>query len=141
MDIPCPLDCRLIPFENRRQRPPPKEYQLRRSCRLEIRQTMSDVENKPTDKTETKPAGKPEIKPVAKEETKPAGTPASKAENQEVTAAETKPADKRETKPVGKTENRQAGKGSKRRPFNAKQFSANYESIRWGKGQSQRPKH
>jgi hypothetical protein len=74
---------------------------------------MSDAEIKPAGKPEIKPAGKPEIKPVAKAETKPAA----------------------------KTENRQAGKGSKRRPFNAKQFAANYGSIRWMKGQSQRPKH
>jgi hypothetical protein len=45
------------------------------------------------------------------------------------------------TKPVGVAETRQAGKGSKRRPFIAKQFGGNYETIRLGKGQSQRPKH
>jgi hypothetical protein len=57
------------------------------------------------------------------------------------TTAETKPVDKAETKPAAKMENRQAGKGSKRRPFNAKQFAANHGAIRWSKGQSQRPKH
>jgi hypothetical protein len=100
-------------------------YRLGQSadCRLRLarRQTMSDAE--------IKPAGKTEIKPVAKVENKSAAT----AENKQAAGAETKPA--------GKTENRQAGKGSKRRPFNAKQFAVNYGSIRWSKGQSQRPKH
>jgi hypothetical protein len=70
---------------------------------------------------ETKPAGQAEPKPAVKDVTKPAG--------------------QTETKPVDKAETRQAGKGSKRRPFNAKQFAVNYRSIRWSKGQSQRPKH
>jgi hypothetical protein len=35
---------------------------------------------------------------------------------------------------------RRAGKGSKRRPYKAKQFAANYEAIRWGKRQSKRRK-
>jgi hypothetical protein len=61
-------------------------------------------------------------------ETKPAGQ------------AETKPVDKAESKPAGKMESRQAGKGSKRRPFKAKQYAANYETIHWGKRQSKRPK-
>jgi len=78
-----------------------------------------------------------EIKPVAKAES----NSADKAEGKPVAKAETKLVDKTETKPVGKAETRQAGKGSKRRPFNAKQFAVNYGAIRWGKGQSQRPKH
>jgi hypothetical protein len=69
---------------------------------------------------EIKPTGKAEIKPVDKAETKQAG--------------------KAEIKPVDKPQTRQAGKGSKRRPFKAKQFAANYEAIRWGKAQSNRPK-
>ena len=69
---------------------------------------------------DTKPAGKPEAKPAAK--------------------AETKPADSAENKPVDKAETKQAGKGSKRRPDESKQFAANYEAIRWGKGHSKKPK-
>jgi hypothetical protein len=69
-------------------------------------------------------------------EPEPANKPASKPAE-----AEAKPAAKAETKPVGKVESRQAGKGSKRRPYNAQQFGANYGTIRWSKGQSQRPKH
>ena len=45
-----------------------------------------------------------------------------------------------EIKPAGKAESRQAGKGSKRRPYKAKEFAANYEAIRWGKRQSKRRK-
>jgi hypothetical protein len=62
-------------------------------------------------------------------------------DRQTMSDAATKPVGKAETKPVGVAETRQAGKGSKRRPFNAKQFGGNYETIRLGKGQSQRPKH
>lgn len=100
---------------------------------------MSNAENKPATpskpagKTEPKSANKAEVKPVAKTETKPADTA--------VVNAGVKPADKVESKPIVKAEFRQAGKGSKRRPFNAKQFGANYASIRWSRGQSQRPKH
>jgi len=101
-------------------------------------QTMKNEEIKPAGKTGTKPVGKEvanlagqtETKPVTKvdTDTKSAG----KTENKQAASAETKPA--------GKAESRQAGKGSKRRPFNAKQFSANYETIRWSKGKSKRPK-
>jgi len=86
---------------------------------------MSDAESKTAGKVETKSGIKAGSKPTA---------------NPPVNA-EAKPVDKTETKPVGKVENRQAGKGSKRRPFNAKQFRANYDSIHWNKGQSQRPWH
>ncbi len=78
----------------------------------------------------TKPASTPTPPKV---ETKPADKP--------LTSADATPVEKLETKAVGKAENRQAGKGSKRRPFNARQFGSNYESIRWGKGHSQLPKH
>ena len=54
--------------------------------------------------------------------------------------AEIKPAGKAESKPSDKAESRQAGKGSKRRPYRAKQFAANYEAIRWGRRQSKRRK-
>ena len=77
---------------------------------------------------ELKQAGQAETKPVGKEVAKPASP------------TETKPVDKAASKPTAKTESRQAGKGSKRRPFKAKQFAANYEAIRWGKRQSKRPK-
>jgi hypothetical protein len=76
---------------------------------------------------EIKPAGQAETKSVVKEVTKPAGQ------------TETKPVDKAESKPAGKVETRQAGKGSKRRPFKAKQYAANYEAIRWGKAHSRKP--
>jgi len=100
-------------------------------CRLRLAggQTMSNAETKPAGQAESKPVGKAESKSADKSEVKP------------VAKAEIKPADKAESKPVGKAETRQAGKGSKRRPYNAKQFAVNYRSIRWGKGQSQRPKH
>ena len=65
----------------------------------------------------------------------------SNAEIKPAGNAEPKPVGKTEIKPTGKAETRQAGKGSKRRPYDAKQFGANYGAIRWGKGQSQRPKH
>ena len=52
--------------------------------------------------------------------------------------AEVRPTGKAEIKPVGKAESLQAGKGSKRRPYKAKQFAANYEAIRWGKRQPKR---
>ena len=81
---------------------------------------MSDAETKPADK----PVGKPAVA-----ETKAAGK------------AETAPGKPAEAKPVGKVESRQAGKGSKHRPCNARRFEANYQSIRWGRGKSQRPKH
>jgi hypothetical protein len=89
---------------------------------------MSDAETKPADKSDRKPA-------VV--ETKPA----SKAGPATGKPAEAKPANKAENKAVGKVESRQAGKGSKRRPFNAKRFDANYQAIHWGRGQSQKPKH
>jgi hypothetical protein len=69
---------------------------------------------------EIKPTGKAEVKPTAKVEVKPDG--------------------KTEAKPAAKAETRQAGKGSKRRPYRAKLFAANYGAIRWGKRQSKRPK-
>jgi hypothetical protein len=62
-------------------------------------------------------------------------------DRQTMSDAETKPVGMAEIKPVAKAEIRQAGKGSKRRPFDTKQSGANYETIHWGKGQSQRPKH
>jgi hypothetical protein len=100
---------------------------------------MSTAENtpatppKPVTKAEAKAGARAEVKPVTKPETKPTDAAAVKAE--------AKPADKSDKTPVAKVENRQAGKGSKRRPFNAKKFSANYESIRWNKGPTKKPKH
>lgn len=89
---------------------------------------MSDAETKPADKSDSKPA-------VA--ETKPA----RKAGPATGKPTEAKPVDKAEAKPVGKVESGQAGKGSKRRPFNAQKFDANYQAIHWGPGHSRRPKH
>ena len=99
---------------------------------------MSDANTKPTvtptpvTKTEPTPAPKADVKPAAKVESTPAVKPAD--------TAAAKPADS-VTKAIAKVENRQAGKGSKRRPFNAKIFGANYGAIQWGHGQAQRPKH
>ena len=64
----------------------------------------------------------------------------SNVESKPTGKAESKPVDKAEIKPAGKAESRQAGKGSRRRPYKAKEFAANYEAIRWGKGQSKRRK-
>jgi len=120
------------------------------SCRLMISpdnrcvwayaNAMSDADTKPTvtpstpvTKAAPTTAAKVDVKSVAKVESTPAVKPADS------TAA--KPTDTPATKPIVKAENRQAGKGSKRRPFNAKVFGANYQSIQWGHGQAQRPKH
>lgn len=91
---------------------------------------MITADNKPA--PASTPVAKAEVKPVAKTESASAVKPA------DTIAA--KPADS-VAKAVAKVESRQAGKGSKRRPFNAKIFGANYGAIQWGHGQAQRPKH
>lgn len=79
--------------------------------------------------------------PIAKVATGPAPPAESKPVIQAEAIPAPQPANSVESKIAAKGENRQAGKGSKRRPFNAKVFGANYGAIRWGHGQAQRPKH
>ena len=86
------------------------------------------------------PDSKPAVPatPVAKTEVKPGVanvemTPAVKSTD--ATANTPVP------QPIVKAENRQASKGLTHQSFNAKIFGANYQSVNWGHGQAQRPKH